>query len=256
MSFRILFFLLEITFWSFAQPADSVIVAPDSAYEYAGGLTDDKPDSQARPDSTKVTPRDFNQAILEDLKSDPGLQYKEAPTIAESILDRFIRWINQLLDSLFRNAIATNWGRIFSYGIGVIVLVVLIMMILKVNAFNVFYSGQGASTIAYNILDENIHEMDFDKLIQEAIDQHDYRKGIRLLFLNSLKMLSDKNFVHWEQGKTNHDYLTELTAADLKSGFNELNFYFEYAWYGNFTINREMFLKVQGIFTNWSGKVR
>ena len=159
------------------------------------------------------------------------------------------------MDSLFTGAVTTNWGRVFSYILGLVLVIVLIMMILRVNAFKVFYSGQGASTIPYHALDENIHEMDFDKLIQEAIAGGDYRKGIRLLFLNSLKMLADKNFIHWEQGKTNHDYLSELTAADLKEGFNELNYYFEYAWYGNFAVNHEMFLKVQHAFTDWRQRI-
>jgi hypothetical protein len=108
----------------------------------------------------------------------------------------------------------------------------------------------------HNVLDEYIHEMDFDKLIQEAIAQQDYREGIRLLFLKSLKMLADKNSIHWEQGKTNHDYVSELQATEIKTGFNQLNFYFEYAWYGNFLINRDMFQRVQQVFTVWREKVR
>jgi hypothetical protein len=131
---------------------------------------------------------------------------------------------------------------------GIVVVVVLVMMLLKVNAFKVFYSGEGTSTLRYNTLDENIHEMDFDKLIEEAMSKKDYRLGIRLVFLYALKMLSDKNHIHWDQGKTNHDYLDELKLAELKEGFSDLNYYFEYAWYGNFNINAEMFHHVQDIF--------
>ena len=69
-------------------------------------------------------------------------------------------------------------------------------------------------------------------------------------------MLSDKHYVVWEQGKTNHDYVAELKAGELKYGFNELSFYFEYAWYGNFAINQEMFKKVETIFSDWKAKVR
>jgi len=135
-------------------------------------------------------------------------------------------------------------------------MVALIMMVLKVNAFKIFYRGERAGPVPYNVLDDNIHEMDFDSLIDDATARHDYRKGIRLLFLKGLKMLADKDFIHWEHGKTNHDYLSELTKDDLRTGFDELNFYFEYAWYGNFSINREMFLKVQHIFTDWSRRIR
>ena len=75
------------------------------------------------------------------------------------------------------------------------------MMLLRVNAFKIFYKGEGESAVPYNILDENIHEMDFDTLIAEAVAKHDFRTGIRLLFLKGLKILADKNFVQWEHGR-------------------------------------------------------
>jgi hypothetical protein len=89
-------------------------------------------------------------------------------------------------------------------------------------------------------IEKNLIHVDFEKLIEEAIAKSDYRAGVRLVFLYALKMLSDKNHIHWNQGKTNHDYLDELKLAELKSGFSDLNYYFEYAWYGNFKINAEI----------------
>ena len=247
----ICFFTLT-SFYSHGQDADSA----NKSFDSVSAIVDSEGDDARAPDdSIKIEARNFEGATLKKLRSDGGLQYKEPPTIAESLWDRALLLINQFLDSLFKGAVSTNWGRVFSYILGLALVIVLIMMVLRVNAFKVFYSGQGARTIPYHALDENIHEMDFDKLIQEAIAAGDYRKGIRLLFLNSLKMLADKNFIHWEQGKTNHDYLSELTAADLKEGFNELNYYFEYAWYGNFRVNHEMFLKVQHAFTDWRRRI-
>lgn len=218
-------------------------------------LEEDK-DSNAPPDTSTIFLRNFDTEAVEELKEDSELKYKETPTVAESIWDRFLLWLNQLVQAIFESAVTTDWGRMLMYFVGIIILVVLIMMLLKVNAFKVFYSGQGANTFNYSALDENIHEMDFEKLIQEATRQNDYRLGVRLLFLYALKILSDKNLIHWNQGKTNHDYIDELKTKDVKAGFNELNFYFEYAWYGNFTINQETFSRVQVIFDEWKGKLK
>lgn len=240
---------------AFSQGAESISTDADSTYVE---ITDDEdlPDSTAPPDSSNIVVRDFSNKTLEELKSDPSLQYKEPPTIAESLWERFLLWLNQFWEAIFENAVETDWGRVLTYIIGIVIIVVLIMMVLKVNAFKVFYSGQGADTFRHQVFVENIHEMDFEKLIQEAIAQNDYRTGVRLVFLYSLKMLSDKNLIHWDQGKTNHDYINELKAADLKTGFNELNYYFEYAWYGDFKINREVFSRVQSIFDEWKQTLR
>jgi hypothetical protein len=241
---------------SLVVPTDSTFIMEDTSYFYNYEDEGDEEDRIAPADSTIVTERPFDPEKLNELKNDDDLQYKEPPTIAESLWDRFLQWLKQIIESIFDNAVSTDWGRVFVYLFGIAVVVVIIMLILKVDAFKVFYAGQGASTVKYNVLDENIHEMDFEQLIREAIDQKDYRRGIRLLFLHALKMLADKHHIQWEQGKTNHDYVAELKAAELRTGFNELSFYFEYAWYGNFTINQELFHKVQNIFTNWKTQVR
>lgn len=250
----------------FAQETDTVSVAvvdttfveaDTTAYEnYDDEGSDEDEVLVAPPDSTDVAERPFDSGKVDELKSDPGLQYKEAPTIAESLWDRFLVWLNQIIEAIFDNAVNTNWGRVLAYLVGIALLVVVIMMILKVDAFKIFYAGQGASTIKYNVLDENIHEMDFENLIQEAISKNDYRTGVRLVFLYSLKILSDKQLIHWEQGKTNHDYVAELKSPELKTGFNELSFYFEYAWYGNFSINHDLFSKVQHTFTTWKAQLK
>jgi hypothetical protein len=253
----VLFFLLILAFRgnSYSQEYDSVSVA-DSLYDYFEDSFTDGEDAQGLPDSSVVAVRGFDGDVLSSLKSDPDLTYKEPPTIAETLWDRLLAILRELLDSMVEGAVTTDWGRLISYTIGIILLVALIMMVLKVDAFKVFFKGETESRLPYNILDENIHEMDFDKLIAEATANREYRKGVRLLFLKSLKILSDKDLIHWEQGKTNHDYMAELTKEDLKPGFNELNHYFEYTWYGNFSINSDTFQKIQNVFTTWSGRIR
>lgn len=251
-----LFPVLLLTSLSFAQKSDTtferldeVIISADSVYN-----EEDNTVYNAQPDSLAIDNRAFSQEEIARLKSDPDMDYKQPPTVAESLWDRFWAWIAQLLDGLFDKAVNTSWGRILVYAVGLAILIIVIMLVLKVNAFRVLYSGRGNAQ-KYQVLDENIHEMNFEKLIQEAMDQQDYRVGIRLLFLYALKLLSDKDLIHWESGKTNHDYVAELGKNDLKAGLNSLSFYFDYAWYGNFNISRDTFIKAQGTFTDWKSKL-
>jgi hypothetical protein len=230
--------------------------ATEEEYYYEEEEADEDVDLVALPDSIPVSTRDFSQEELEKLKSDPELQYEEVPTIAESLWDRFWMWVSQLLKSFFDNATGVNIGKILLYIIGIVLLAVLIMMLLKVDAFKIFYSGQGAVPVRYNVIEENIHEMDFETLIQQALEQKDYRRGVRLIFLYALKLLSDKHLIDWQQGKTNHDYVAEVSIQELKKGLNELSIYFDYAWYGNFTVSQEMFKKIQGIFAEWRANVQ
>ena len=245
--------ILSISIWllSLSLPlsvlGQDIYIDYDSTEYYDYGNEDDII-YNASNDTTKVEVKEFAQEKITTLKSDQDFNYKEPPTMAESIWDRFWKWIGRFISALFEGATSTNWGRVFVYVAAFVGFMVILLMILRVNAFRILYSGADRGTITTNVFHENIHEMDFDQLIQDAIAQQKYREGIRLVFLQSLKLLTDKQFIHWQAGKTNHDYINELKTSELKINFNELSFYFDYAWYGNFHINKEAFKKTQQLF--------
>lgn len=200
--------------------------------------------------------RSFDGERLKQMKADPEFSYKEPPTIGENFIQRFFRLLSEFFDSLFRNATGTDWGRLLLYLGGIAIVIVLILLILKVDAFRVFYAGESAKMVRHNVLDENIHEIDFEAEINKAVQKDDYRRAVRLVFLYALKTLSDRNYIDWEQGKTNHEYVAELKEETLRPGLDELSYYFDYAWYGNFSITREVFEKVNGKFVSWRSKIR
>jgi Domain of unknown function (DUF4129) len=206
-------------------------------------------------DTLKINPRSFSSAEVDKLKSDPDLNYQQPPTIAESLWDRFKQWLGWLFNTLFEKAATTDLGRLIMYTLAGILLIIVIMMLLKVNAFKVFYSGADQAKQGYQVFHENIHEMDFEKLIHEATEKNEFRLATRLIFLHALKLLSDKHLIEFNPGKTNHDYVEELITPDLKTGLNELSFYFDYAWYGNFSINDIQFQRIKNTFSEWRTKM-
>ncbi|MBX2964694.1 MAG: DUF4129 domain-containing protein [Cyclobacteriaceae bacterium] len=210
-------------------------------------------DNRVLPDTTKVEIRQLDEDVLNTLKADPDMEYGRSPS-AVNLWERFKRWLNNLISSLFNAAVSANWFNIFIVILSAIVLIYVILRLLKVDALNMFYTGKRAA-IPHGVLDEDIHAMDFDTLINDALQKNEYRLAIRLLFLKSLKLLADKQHILWQPGKTNHDYLNELTAQNLKTGFNELNFYFEYAWYGNFIINEALYKKANDLYNDWKTNV-
>lgn len=252
MRFVVACVLMMISFCARAQERqDSVSEDADTTATSAYATT---PDDTALPDTVSITVRSFNAQTHQQLKADPELRYDVEATVAESLWDRFRRWVMDWISSLLDAATTTNWGKVFAYLFLFVAFIVIILMILKVNAFNVFY-GEGASSGAQYAFEENIHEMDFEKLIQDALGKQDYRLGVRLLFLYGLKMLADKNHIHWMQGKTNHDYLNELSSGELKNGFSELNYFFEYAWYGNFAVTDGVYARVRQTFDDWRRRI-
>lgn len=255
MRIFLLLFLLGTVSLSFGQSEDSLIVEAAADSVVFDEDEADTPPIYGASDTTQVQTRSFSESELQELKNDSDLEYKQPPTVAESLWSRFWRYLGELISSLFEGAVYTNWGQLITYLLAIVAFIAIILLILRIDAFKVLYSRESAA-VQYSVLDENIHEMDFEKELQLAIDQRDYRRGVRLLFLNALKILSDRNYIVWEQGKTNHEYVSEVKEETLRNWLHQLSFYFDYAWYGNFIISREVFEKVNAIFTDWKGKVR
>jgi hypothetical protein len=203
-------------------------------------------------DSSKVEIRNFDRAALEKLKNNPEFNYTQAPAVL-SLWERFKIWLNQLIESLLHAAVTTDWVSVLIVALALIAIIYVVMRLMKVDPFTMFYKAQ--VPLKTGVIEEDIHSLDFEKLIRDAVHQEQYRLAIRLLFLQALKLLSDHHHIHWQPGKTNHDYLDELTDARLRTGFNELNFYFEYAWYGNFAINAQLYSRVAAIYENWKSTV-
>lgn len=200
-------------------------------------------------DSNAIDIRPITKESLEKLKADPEMDYGQSPA-AVNLWERFKRWFLNWLNRLIGAAVSASWSTFLIIILAILSMVYVIMRLLKVDAFGMVYSGAKTSP-GYGVLDEDIHTMDFEKMINDALQHKQFRLAIRLLFLQSLKLLADQHHILWKPGKTNHDYLQELKAGHLKAGFNDLSFYFEYAWYGNFTVNETMYQKVAKIFNHW-----
>jgi hypothetical protein len=251
-----LFLLLTLGAGAYAQEEQAQPVDVDSLVDVMTGKEKKEAhEVTASPDSTAMTARSMDPAKLQQMREDSEMDYGQDSPAVVGFWDRLKMWLKMILGWLFYMGESTDWGNII---VGILVVGILgyvILRLLKIDAMNLLRS-KSRSTLHHTILEENIHEMDFEKLIADALAEHAYRLAIRLTFLYSLKLLSDRQHIHWEPGKTNHDYLRELSVTDLKAGFRELNFYFENAWYGNFVITGEHYQRVNSIFNTWKTNVR
>lgn len=106
------------------------------------------------------------------------------------------------------------------------------LKLLRIEFTGLFGKKARPFTVPYETHAENIHELNFNALLDEAVRQQDYRRAIRLYYLRALKQLSDKALIDWQPGKTNHRYIRELQAQALRLDFEKITALFEYVWYG------------------------
>lgn len=134
------------------------------------------------------------------------------------------------------------------YGLlGVIVLYLLIKFLLQNPVSSVFKTEDKAIT-GFTYIEENIEQIDFDKLIKKAIKNNNYRLATRYMYLKSLKVLTHKKAIEWHYDKTNTDYLNEISNLKLKQLFKRVSYIYDYVWYGEFPIDEASFNKNKNDF--------
>ncbi|MGZ8537630.1 MAG: hypothetical protein ACXWV9_05160 [Flavisolibacter sp.] len=101
------------------------------------------------------------------------------------------------------------------------------------------------------ILTEDIFKIKYEKEIQSAIVSQNFRLAIRLMYLRTLRELSDRQLIQFTQEKTNSDYLNQLSNTKYYRHFFQLTREFEYTWYGKFQLSQEAFGSVEKDFNDF-----
>ncbi|MFS4482809.1 hypothetical protein ACKGJY_07310 [Hyunsoonleella sp. 2307UL5-6] len=107
-----------------------------------------------------------------------------------------------------------------------------------------------------DITSENIENADIHALIQQAENDKDFRLAIRYYYLLVLKTLSLKNYIKFEDDKTNTEYLNEISDTPFSQGFSYTSYLYNYIWYGKFNLEASQYAKAKANFTTLLNQVK
>jgi len=183
---------------------------------------------------------------VQDFLNDKDYLYNTEPAqTPESLWQRIRFWIQQLIAEFLY--FLGKGGNLFSYIFYAIVLAVLIFVFMKllgVSPQNLFLRSKKIISENMPVFEEDINALDFEKIISEAVENENYRKAVRFLYIKFLKILSDTEQIEWKKEKTNKDYKREMKNSKFISEFSKLTKVYEYVWYGEFKIKQGFFYTV------------
>ncbi|AMC10394.1 hypothetical protein Lupro_03625 [Lutibacter profundi] len=207
--------------------------------------------------SSSIVKKKFDSKKLEEYKTDKDFNYEEEnvnkePTFLERVFNwlgrqlfRFLEWIFgvKYAKGLFASILSA-----LPYIILGIVLFLLLKFFLKVNLKSSSLTSKNNPVVSITEEEELIKIKDISKLIQQAIQQKNYRLAVRYYYLNVLKQLENNELIIWEQQKTNEDYIKEISQKNIQHSFVNLTRLYDFVWYGNFVINETEFARVEQDF--------
>ncbi len=103
---------------------------------------------------------------------------------------------------------------------------------------------------------EDIFAINYQKEIDKAAMQGNYRLAVRLMYLRVLKNMSEKNIIQYKQDKTNLDYLMQLHPTKHYTNFFRVTRNYEYSWYGKFDVSEQAYLRISSEFEQFDNELR
>lgn len=202
-------------------------------------------------DSSVIQAGSFDQRAMEKLSRNSDFQYASDYQEPRSLWSRIMAWIS---DTLFDGSDTSNraWYIVI---LVVLALVVYITIKLKFSGSLAFFMRRPTEVNHDSKLEENIHEINFSEEIRSALKRENFRAAVRLLYLSSLKRLSDGGLINWQPNKTNHGYIHELGSWVGAKEFEFLTQQFEHVWYGNHPIDGTGYHNIDKIFQAFQSKL-
>lgn len=206
-------------------------------------------------DTSPIEVRHFDEDNLADFLADDDFVYDRKPVNKkENLFFRFLRKIRQWWETLFDES-TPLWVNILVFGTILLVLVGLMLYIFDVDVKTIFGRSAKQISMDFEEMPTDIHSLDFDDLVHKSVSAGEYRRAVRLLYLESLKELSKRGWIDWQINKTNHDYQLELSNTRVALPFDDLTLHYEYVWYGDFPIDAERYQRVEQVFRNFQNRL-
>lgn len=158
----------------------------------------------------------YNKEVMEEMYSNQMYNYfNDTPKDDTSFFEWILKTINRLLSKININ---TSEERSFFIIVLMIVFLGVILFIFRKKLK--LFSTDKSLKVDYILSEEDINTIDFQTNILLAIGNKDYKLGIILQYLYSLKQLNDSGRISWQPNKTPTSYVKEVGDDSFKSMTN------------------------------------
>jgi len=123
---------------------------------------------------------------------------------------------------------------LLKYALFVIVILILVFIGYRLTVNGKFWDNkklEKPKVYTLENLEENLSEANIDSFLDDALKNNDFRLSIRLMYLNIIKTMAQKELIKWKKDKTNGDYLQEMYEHNLYTDFSRCTLAYEYVWF-------------------------
>lgn len=237
--------LLTIVLWAvnvFAQGAlkDSIAatdtVVEDSVHNSETIKESPRFDSLTSFNVPSYRPLEIDDSVINNLKKDEAFWYANFTPKRQKAVEFDS---NKNFSETFY---LQNWFRTLVWIFIIAAFVAVVIWFFIVSDIRLFRAKPASLLSEQDVtLTEDIFAINYEKELEKAIADENFRLGVRLMYLQILRLFSDKDIIQYKIERTNSDYLSQVYNTSYYKDFFYLTRNFEYVWYGKFDISSAAF---------------
>lgn len=156
-------------------------------------------------------------------------------------------WINMQLMKLLGKIFGSRFAEEYTEPILVVIFIVIVLLLIwfLYRKRPELFMRSGKKIITYTVHEDTIYGVDFRTEIAAAVSRRDYKEATRLLYLQTLKILSDEELIDWQLYKTPTQYIYEVKPETRREPFRALTNRFLRVRYGNFEATAQTFNEME-----------
>ncbi len=233
-----------------AQVTDTVAEAPyaDTTYTHEAVEDEEEIIDTALASAVTVFPYD---SVIAYKKQKAFLYMRNIDSLLKALQEEELRKQKKEPVRKFVNPFPFLRFLLWALAIGIVVFVIYRLFLGRDGLFASPVKNKKLEVEAEPLTDENY----IDQQLNQAVNSGNYRMAIRFLYLQTLSKMADKGWLQLSPDKTNYQYVNELTQKQFKKEFARVTLHYEYAWYGDFAIGRDVFDPVKKEFEDFQTNV-
>lgn len=181
-----------------------------------------------------------NTDRLAHWQNNPSYNYNRELQAPELDLYGWLKMqLMKLLEKIFGSSFANEYAEPILIIIFILIVLLLVWFVYRKRPD--LFMRAGKKTMPYTVHEDTIYGVDFEAEIAAAISRGDYKEAVRLLYLQTLKFMSDNEIIDWQLYKTPTQYVYEVKSETKREPFRNLTNRFLRVRYGNFEATGQLF---------------
>ncbi len=178
----------------------------------------------------------LNPAIIKTWQENSDYDYsRELMPRKTNFTERLSELLNRIFSvDLGLGKFYADYGEVIWIVVAIIVILLIVLFIYKKHPE--FFGFSRKTTVDYDVTEDTIYGVDFSNEIRKALASENYREAVRLIYLQTLKWLSDNGKIDWQIYKTPTQYTYEVKTQEFRMFTNN----FLKIRFGNFNADRQL----------------